>query len=122
MVSKDELKALICEDLNDSFFEAEQLAANDAASWQGAKKSLNGAAKLVKDLLNHLEDEDFTDEQIEAVTRYINRAAEVCNSLRLKAEVHEQRALGRIEAFRISSKMITQAAKKGAKNRNGPDA
>ena len=122
MVSKDELKSLICEELQDSFFEAEQLAANDAASWQGAKKSLGGAAKLVKDLLGYLKDEELTEEQVEAVTRYINRASEVCNSLRLKAEVHEQRALGRIEAFRISSKMMTQATKKGAKNRIDPDA
>lgn len=122
MVSKDELKNLICEELNESFFEAEQLAANDAASWQGAKKSLCAASKMVGALLGHLEDEDYTDEQIEAVRKYNARAAEVCNNLRLKAEVHEQRAQGRIEAFRISAKLVTQATKKGTKTPLDSDA
>jgi hypothetical protein len=117
-MDKAELKQIIAEDLSEDFLDAEQVAAVDASSWQGAKKALSGAAKLVDALLTHI-DPDYTEEQSEAARLSIRRAAEVCHSLRLKAEVHEQRALGRIEAFRIAVKMIQKAGESGTKT---PDA
>lgn len=119
-MDKAELKLIIAEEFNEDFLEARQLAATDAASWQGAKKSLNGAAKMIEALLEHL-DPEYAEEQAEAARLSIRRAAEVCHSLRLKAEVHEQRALGRSEAFLIAAKMIKKAGASGTRTPDGPD-
>jgi hypothetical protein len=118
-MDKAEIKTIIAEEFAEDFTGVKLLAEADVTSWQGAKKALNGAAKMVDALLTHLEDEEFSDEQTDAVRLYIRRAVEVCHSLRLKAEVNEQRALGRAQAFNIALKMSKAIAKAGTRT---PDA
>jgi len=125
MVSKEELKRIICEELEEDFLATKLLAETDKSSWEGAKKALGGASKMVLALTDHidkdLEDEKITVEQAETARLYISRASEVCNSLRLKAEVHEQRVIGRVEAFQIAAKMAVMMGQSGTKTHD-PDA
>ena len=102
-IDKSELKMAVAHELGAGFDDALERAAADTNKWVGAKTALGDAATAIEKLLAHIsqdvKDEDMTIEQSTAAQKYVRRAAEICRNLKLKAEIHEQRAHGRVEAL-----------------------
>jgi len=106
---KSELKMAVAHELGAGFDDALEKAEDDAQKWIGAKTALADAAKSIEALLAHVsqdvDEEAITIEAGNAAQKYIKRAAEVCLNLKLKAEVHEQRSYGRVEALKTVIKV-----------------
>lgn len=109
MTSKAEMTIAIAGEFENGFADARKAAADDSLKWDGAKTSLNGAAKAVEALLAHVardvKEGKFDIATGEAVRLYVQRSVEVCRNLRLKAEVQQERARGRSEALSMAENM-----------------
>lgn len=113
MITKSEMKLAISGDFHKGFEEAKRAEFENSYRWDGAKSSLRGAAKKLEDLEGHItkdvKEGGVSDEAAEYARLYVRRAVEVVRSLRLKAEVHEERSKGRMEAFGIALSMTDRA-------------
>lgn len=113
MISKSEMKAALAGEFENGFVEAKKSAQDDLLRWEGSKMALTGAAKAVEQLQAHVardvDEEKLTIEEATKVRLYVSRAAEVVRSLRLKAEVQQERAKGRMEAFSMATNMVSKS-------------
>jgi len=112
MISKAEMKVSIAGEFEQGFDEMKQAAHDDSIKWDGAKTALNGAASSIDALLAHIardvKEDKLTQEEAKACQLYVRRASEIARNLKLKAEVHQQRARGRAEAMKMASDMATR--------------
>lgn len=103
---KSELRKEIAHHIGCKLDDALEESERDIYRWDGAKSSLSGAKLAVEKLLAHIAQDVKTQklsaEAAEAAQTYVVRAASILDNLRLKAEVHEQRAHGKTEAFKLS--------------------
>lgn len=111
-VEKAEIKMAVVHDLGCGFDDERERAEQDVLRHAGGAKSLRDAAKAVEVLLAHIarefKGEKITPAQAESATLYVKRSAEICRNLALAAEVAEQRAHGRVEAYRSVIKTTKQ--------------
>ena len=109
-IEKSKLKMAVLNEIGGEFDDSLEVAEQDIYRWEGAKTSLKGAKMAVERLLSHVRDDvkgqKITEEGAEAAQKYIRRAAGVIENLQAKAEVHEQRSHGRVEALRTAVKVI----------------
>lgn len=108
-VEKSEIKMAVAHELGAGFDDALEAAEQDILRWDGAKTSLKSAAAAVEALIAHakrdLEAEVIDEERFVLVRKWLQRATEVVRNLRTQAEVHEQRAHGRVDAFKTTVKL-----------------
>ncbi len=108
-IEKSEIKMAVAHELGCGFDDALEKAQQDIHRWEGAKTAFKEAAAGVEALCAHiqrdLKEEKFDATAANAARNYVRRAAAICENLRLKAEVHEQRAHGRVEALETSVKL-----------------
>lgn len=101
---KAEIKMAVVHELGCDFDDEREKAEQDVLRHAGGAKALREAARAVETLLAHVardfKGEKLSPEQAETATLYVKRSAEICRNLALTAEVSEQRAYGRAEAFR----------------------
>lgn len=101
---KSEFKMAVAHELGAGFDDALEQAQGETHKWAGAKVALGDAAIAVDALLSHIardvKDEKMTIEESNAAQKWVRRAAEICRNLKLKAEVHEHRAYGQLDAYK----------------------
>lgn len=111
-IEKSEFKKEVAHDIGCRLDDVLEEAQREIHRWEGAKTSLNGAKLAVEQLFAHVAQDVKTSklspEGAEAAQTYVRRAAGILDNLRLKAEVHEQRAFGRVDGL----KQAVTAAKK----------
>jgi hypothetical protein len=103
-IDKSRFKMAVAHELGASFDDTLERANEDVHKWAGAKKALGEAAVGIDKLLAHIaqdvKDEKMTIEESNAAQQWVRRAAEICRNLQLRADVHEHRAGGRVEALK----------------------
>jgi hypothetical protein len=108
-VQKSEIKMAVAHELGNGFDDALEAANRDCYRWDGAKTSLKKAVTAIEGLVEHakrdLDAETLTDEQYVLVRKWLQRSAEVIRNLNAQAEIKEQRAHGRVEAFKTVVKI-----------------
>ena len=112
MITKSEMKKALSSQFEQGFTQAREAASDDALRWDGGAASLKGAVTAVEALEGHLardvKEEKLTIEEAQHVRRYVRRAVEIVRSLQVKAQVQQQKALGRVEAFDMATRMATK--------------
>jgi len=103
-IEKSRFKMAVAHELGSSFDDTLERANEDVFKWAGAKKAFEEAAAGIDKLLGHIaqdvKEEKMTIEESNESQKWVRRAAEICRNLKLKAEIHEQRAHGRAEALK----------------------
>ncbi|MGD9728060.1 MAG: hypothetical protein AB7L09_00140 [Nitrospira sp.] len=102
-IEKSEFRMAVAHELGLGFDDALEAAQVDTNKWAGAKTAFAEASTAVEKLLAHIaqdvKEEKLTIEESNAAQNYVRRAIALCENLRLRSEVHEQRAHGRVEAL-----------------------
>jgi hypothetical protein len=125
MISMSEMKVAIATELGDEVAAAEKSAEKEVHKWDGAKTAYKGAAKAIEGLLAHVtldfKEDKLTHDEAKLVQLWVKRCGNVCDNLRLSAEVQEQRALGRMDAFKMTKKATLKMVVGAKRNLSNPD-
>lgn len=103
-IEKSELKKEVTQEIGSRLDDALEEGQREIHRWEGAKTSLGGAKLAIEQLFAHVAQDvkvqRLSNEGAEAAQSYIRKAAGILDNLRLKAEVHEQRAYGRVDGLK----------------------